>query len=122
MSEFGAKTQALLDEAHARRWDWVYQVGRGELVTPRLDETYRAGQLPAGSVVRSGSTEYVVGASGLLMRWEQPIPGSESWTVTYVGRLPGHGQREPPGDAGRWMTPRERAEVDQTRPLTAAES
>lgn len=104
----GPKTQALMDEDQARR-------GREELLTLRLDRvpleknpllgrTYRAGDLPARSVVRwLTSCEYVVGRSGLLMRWEQPIPGSRDWEVEYVGRLA----------PGEWMTPRDRAEVDE---------
>lgn len=75
-----------------------------ERTMPKLGETYRAGDLPPGSVVRStGSTEYVIGRSRVPMRWEQPIPGAEDWRVTYTGRLA----------EGEWMTPRERAEVDE---------
>ncbi len=71
-------------------------------MNPTLDTPYRAGDLPAESVVNAwGSTEYVIGRTGLCMRWEQPIPGSDDWRVRYAGRL-GEGR----------MTPRERAEVD----------
>jgi hypothetical protein len=41
------------------------------------------------------------------MRWEQPIPGSDAWPVTYAGRLP----------EGVFMTHRERAEVDHYREI-----
>jgi hypothetical protein len=74
-------------------------------IEPALDEVYQAGTLPPGSVVASGGTEYVIGQSGLCMRWEQPIPLSDQWRVTYAGRLAD----------GEWMTPRERAEVDDCR-------
>lgn len=73
---------------------------------PKLGERYKACDLPSGSVVSASTeTQYVVGRSGCCMRWEQPIPGSESWRVRYEGRLP----------HGVWMTPRERAEVDEAR-------
>lgn len=96
----GPKTAALLAERHA----FPRQPAVAE---PVLDQQYRAGDLPAGSVVRCGHSiiEYVIGRSGLCMRWEQPIPLSEVWTVTYTGRLAD----------GEWMTPRERAQVDQAR-------
>jgi hypothetical protein len=72
---------------------------------PTLDETYRAGDLPPGSVVQIGTCErqYVIARTGLCMKWSQPIPGSDTWTVTYVGRLA----------EGDDLTPRERAEVDE---------
>jgi hypothetical protein len=73
---------------------------------PKLGNRYRACDLPAGSVVSTTTrTEYVIGRSGCCMRWEQPIPGSETWLVRYEGRLP----------LGVWMTHRERAEVDEGR-------
>lgn len=81
-------------------------------VTPTLGRRYRARDLPSGSVVRHGAipgaTEYVIGRTRLCMRWEQPIPGSDEWLVVYVGRLA----------PGEWMTPRERAEVDEARNRT----
>lgn len=76
---------------------------------PKLGGVYLAGELPPGSVVRatwSGpGEEYVIGRGRLCMRWEQPIPGSGSWRVTYTGRLAD----------GDWMTPRQRAQVDEVR-------
>ena len=73
-------------------------------MNPKLDEWYTARDLPSGSVVgTSTGTQYVIGRSRCCMRWEQPIPGSETWRVRYEGRLP----------QGVWMTPRERAEVDE---------
>jgi len=76
-------------------------------VTPVEGETYRAGDLPARSVVRTTTgTEYVrCNRISSLMRWEQPIPGSEEWLVTYVGRLP----------EGETMTEREKREVEEAR-------
>lgn len=73
---------------------------------PKLGEKYKAASLPPGSVVSATTrTEYVICRTRLCMRWEQPIPGSEVWLVTYEGRLP----------EGVWMTHRERAEVDEVR-------
>jgi hypothetical protein len=96
MTTLGPKTQALLDEhAAATREPAV--------IAPKLDQSYRAGDLPAGSVVKASLAEYVIGRSGLCMRWEQPIPGSDDWQVTYAGRLA----------VGVWLTHRERAEVDE---------
>jgi hypothetical protein len=80
---------------------------RPTTVVPELDQCYLAGTLPVGSVVTAGTaTEYVICRTGLCMRWEQPIPLSHEWNVTYRGRLPGPGER---------MTPRECAEVDMHR-------
>jgi hypothetical protein len=80
-------------------------------MTPKLGEQYQAGHLPAGSVVTTSTrAEYVIGRSGLCMKWEQPIPLSDTWRVTYAGRLP----------YGIWMTHRERAEVDEARERWAA--
>jgi hypothetical protein len=80
--------------------------------TPKLDQRYQAGTLPPGSVVSIGMTEYVISRRGLCMRWEQPIPKSDEWTVIYTGRLA----------SGEWMTPRERAEVDECpRPQPCAQ-
>lgn len=79
--------------------------------TPRLGQVYLAGVLPPGSVVTAGTgTEYVISRTGLCMAWEQPIPLSGTWRVTYAGRLAD----------GDWMTPRQRAEVDEVRPGQAA--
>lgn len=99
-TKLGPKTQALLDEhAAATRQPAV--------IAPKLGQWYRAGDLPAGSVVKAWSarcrTEYVIGRSGLCMRWEQPIPGSDDWQVAYTGRLA----------VGEWLTHRERAEIDE---------
>jgi len=74
-------------------------------VVPELDQTYRADLLPAGSVGTVGTAEYVISRNGLCMKWEQPIPGSGHWLVTYAGRLAD----------GVWMTHREWAEVDACR-------
>ena len=99
MSELGPKTLALLAERDAPPRDGT--------VTPKLGQDYRAATLPPGAVVTYfGGTEYVIGRSGMCMRWEQPIPGSEHWMVTYAGRLP----------EGIWMTHRERAQVDEVPP------
>jgi hypothetical protein len=94
-NHLGPKTVALLAERDAPP--------RAGTVTPELGQDYHARTLPPGAVVTlAGGTEYVIGRSGLCMRWEQPVPGSADWTVTYAGRLPD----------GVWMTHRERAEVD----------
>jgi hypothetical protein len=78
------------------------------IAEPILGELYRACDLPPGAVVvTTTTTEYVIGYTGCCMRWEQPIPGSEDWRVTYAGRLDDEGSDR--------MTPRERAEVDDAR-------
>jgi hypothetical protein len=103
-------------EGHGRRYlarkrRSIEQIA-GKAAAPMLGRTYQAGTLPPGSVVTGGrDTEYVIGRTGLCMRWEQPIPGSEGWLVTYRGRLP----------EGVWMTHRERAEVDECRPAKTKE-
>jgi hypothetical protein len=117
MSDFAPKTAALLRELEAQRHQFAArqraatqpfgQVSEGQ---PLLGCRYQAGSLPPGSVVTrrpafTGGPEYVIGRSGLCMRWEQPIPLSDAWLVTYAGRLA----------EGEWMTPRERAEVDEAR-------
>jgi hypothetical protein len=99
----GAKTMALLAERDAPP--------RAGTVTPKLGQDYHATTLPPGSVVTlAGGIEYVIGRSGMCMRWEQPVPGSQDWTVTYAGRLP----------EDVWMTHRERAEVDEATRRTDA--
>jgi hypothetical protein len=72
-----------------------------------IGATYRAGDLPPLSIVRmSTGTEYVrCERIPSLMRWEQPIPGSEHWLGVYVGTLP----------PGRRMTDRETREVETAR-------
>ena len=74
---------------------------------PIVGKIYRARELPPLSVVTTPSgTEYVRCARiDSLMRWEQPIPGSEDWLVTYVGPLP----------EGERMTEREKREVEAAR-------
>jgi hypothetical protein len=61
---------------------------------PIQGQIYRAGDLPPRSVVRHALTdgsgpwgpEYVrCERIPSVMRWEQPIPGSENWRVVYVG-------------------------------------
>jgi hypothetical protein len=76
-------------------------------MTPIIGATYRARELPPLSVVSTGGgTEYVRCARiDSLMRWEQPIPGSGDWLVTYVGPLP----------EGERMTEREKREVTAAR-------
>lgn len=82
------------------------------IASPTIGETYRAGDLPPLSIVRSfGDSEYVrCERIDSLMRWEQPIPGSEGWQVVYVGHLA----------SGR-MTDREKREVRAAR-MTATVS
>lgn len=77
------------------------------ITAPVVGERYRAGDLPAGSVVSTSTGREYVRCQNIasVMRWEQPIPGSEDWTVTYVGQLP----------AGEWMTAGEKREVEEAR-------
>ena len=76
-------------------------------MTPVVGEIYRAGDLPPRSIVRAfGDAEYVrCTRIDSLMRWQQPIPGSEDWLVEYVGRLPD----------GEELTEREKREVAEAR-------
>lgn len=73
---------------------------------PVAGHTYRAKHLPPGSVVQAFGSEYVrCTRIDSLMRWEQPIPGSGDWGVTYLYALPD----------GERMTEREKREVDEAR-------
>lgn len=89
----------------------AHQAAKGHTpATPKLPDPepgrrYRAGDLPAGSVVSTSTGAEYVRCRNIpsLMRWEQPIPGSEDWTVTYIKRLP----------EGEWMTEREKREVKE---------
>lgn len=70
----------------------------------------RAKYAPAGAIVRpagdNSGSEYVRCRNiTSLMRWEQPIPGSEEWRVEIVGQLP----------EGENMTEREKREVEEAR-------
>ena len=70
---------------------------------PTPGKTYRARDLPPRSVVSTSTEAEYVRCERIrsLMRWEQPIPGSGDWLVTYLYRLP----------EGERMTEREKREV-----------
>lgn len=70
---------------------------------PIAGHKYRAGDLPARSVVATSTGAEYVRCTRIdsLMLWEQPIPGSEDWTVFYRYQLP----------EGARMTAREWSEV-----------